>query len=130
MNEVSKHNVKLYMEYDEPEEGVDYVVNSNGAKDPREFDVAAFKKGLKKEINALKVRNPAVGKYYEDFILKRNYVDEALEFKVDNIEDVVKIYPGGPNGPNPEDNREHYSEWFFKNQPHELIYGKGENGQK
>jgi|TARA_B110000285_G_C15070164_1_gene587442 hypothetical protein len=63
----------------------------------------------------MKVRDPAVGKHYEDFLLKRNWVDEEMETKIDNIEEVVKLYPGGPNGPKPEDNVEHYSEWFFKN---------------
>jgi hypothetical protein len=56
----------------------------------------------------MKVRDPAVGKHYEDFLLKRNWVDEEMETKIDNIEEVVKLYPGGPNGPKPEDNVEHY----------------------
>ena len=63
----------------------------------------------------MKIRNPAVGKYYEDFLFKRNWIDEDMEMKFDNIEEIVKLYPGGPNGPNPEDDPEFYSEWFFRN---------------
>ena len=77
----------------------------------------------------MKIRDPAVGKYYEDFLFKRNWIDESFDKKYDNIDEIVKFYPGGPNGPLPEDNPDHYSEWFFKNQPHDLIYGEGENGQ-
>lgn len=78
-------------------------------------DTSVIKKSIKQDINQMKIRDPAIGKYYEDFLLKRNWIDEDLEFKVDNIDEVVKIYPGGPNGPLPEDNPKHYSEWFFKN---------------
>lgn len=79
---------------------------------------------MRAEINALKLRQPAVGKYYEDYLLKRNEMDEALEFNCD-IEKVVKYYPGSPKGPLPSDDPEHYSEWFMRNQPEDLIYGKG-----
>jgi hypothetical protein len=38
-----------------------------------------------------------VGKYYEDYMFKRNEMDEALEFECD-IEKVVKYYPGSAKG--------------------------------
>lgn len=52
-------------------------------------------------------------------------MDEMLEFNCD-IDKVVKYYPGSPKGPLPEDDPKHYSEWFVRNQPTELIYGKGQ----
>lgn len=36
----------------------------------------------------------------------------------------IKIYPGSPKGPRPEDDPEHYSKWFVENQP-EWIYEGG-----
>ena len=69
---------------------------------------------MRAEVNALKIREPAVGKYYEDYLFKRNEMDEALELNCD-IDKVVKYYPGSPAGPNPQDDPKHYSEWFIRN---------------
>jgi hypothetical protein len=44
-----------------------------------------------------------------------------------NLMDVVKFYPGSSKGMEPEDDPEFYSEWFMRNQPNDLIYGKGVN---
>lgn len=74
----------------------------------------------------LKAENPALAQHYNDTFMKRTEFDQIMEEKVDNIEDIVKFYPGGPNGPEPEDNPEHYSKWFLRNHPDEFIYGKGE----
>lgn len=51
--------------------------------------------------------------------------DEIMEEKIDDIDKIVKFYPGGPKGPRPEDDPEHYSAWFLRNHPDEYIYGKG-----
>jgi hypothetical protein len=110
--EVIKHNVVLRNEYVQGEEGIDYVLSEEG--DQRIINPKKIEKSIRAEINAMKIRSPAVGKYYEDFLLKRNAVDEGMELDVD-ISKIVKYYPGGPNGPEPEDNPGHYSEWFFRN---------------
>lgn len=91
--------------------------------DERIINPKRIEKTIQAQVNEMKIKNPAVGKYYEDFLLKKNKIDEDLDFDVD-ISKVVKYYPGGPNGPLPEDNVEHYSEWFFRNQPSDIIYGK------
>ena len=106
------------------EEGVDYTVTKGKIGDSRVANINKIKQDMRAETNALKIREPAVGKYYEDYLFKRNDMDEALELNCD-IEKVVKYYPGSPKGPNPEDDPEHYSEWFIRNQPDDLIYGKG-----
>jgi len=33
----------------------------------------------------------------------------------------IKIYPGSPKGPNPEDDPEFYSKWFVENQPKKIL---------
>ena len=54
-------------------------------------------------------------------MFKENEFDKPLTF---DPEKVIKYYPGSSKGPLPEDDPEHYSEWFMRNQPEE-IYGKG-----
>ena len=78
---------------------------------------------MQSEINQMKITRPAVGKYYENFLLKKNEIDEVIEDKTD-YSHLVKIYPGSSKGPLPEDDPEHYSDWFMRNQPTEEIYGK------
>jgi hypothetical protein len=36
----------------------------------------------------------------------------------------VKLYPGSESGPRPEDNPEHYSQWFIENQPKSIYEGE------
>ena len=84
-----------------------------------------MKRDLRAYVNSLKIEEPQ--KYQE---LKKKYFDDNYfadlhQMKVPGgIENIVKLYPGGPNGPKPEDNVEHYSDWFMRNHPDELIYGK------
>lgn len=48
-------------------------------------------------------------------------VEAGLQDKYD-IDKVVKFYPGSLKGPLPEDDPDHYSEWFMRSQPEDLIY--------
>ena len=50
-------------------------------------------------------------------------IEDAIEDKY-NIDEIVKIYPGSPKGPLPEDDPEFYSKWFMRNQPEDIIYPK------
>jgi hypothetical protein len=53
-------------------------------------------------------------------------IEDAVHDKY-NIDEIVKIYPGSPKGPLPEDDPEFYSKWFMRNQPEDLIYTKTKN---
>lgn len=65
--------------------------------------------------------NPVAAKRASDMLLKRDEIDDLVEGKNDNdfgdIDEIVKIYPGSPKGPLPQDDPDHYSEWFMRNQP-------------
>lgn len=95
--------------------------------DPRVANPNRMKRDLIAYINSLKLSDPSKHqRLKEEWITKNEYAD-LHEVKVPGgIENVVKFYPGGPNGPLPEDNKEHYSEWFMRNHPDELIYGKAD----
>lgn len=63
--------------------------------------------------------------------MKRNEIDDLVEGKFDNDLDmskIVKFYPGSSKGPLPEDDPDHYSEWFVRNQPTDLIYQGEDEG--
>lgn len=68
---------------------------------------------MRREINRLKLTNPELAAQREKFLFERNEIDEILTDEPDMSE--VKFYPGSDKGPNPEDNPEHYSEWFVSN---------------
>lgn len=70
----------------------------------------------------MKIKNPKMAKEMEQYLFKEGEMDKPLDF---DPEDIIKYYPGGPKGPNPEDDPDHYSEWFMRNQPVDEIYGKG-----
>ena len=74
----------------------------------------------------MKIREPALAAYYEEKLFKRNEVDDILEedWSHINLDEIIKFYPGSAKGPNPEDDPEHYSEWFIRNQPNKLLYGE------
>jgi hypothetical protein len=78
---------------------------------------------IKAEINLLRLGDPELAKEYEEYLLKRNEIDEILNEDVDLSE--VKQYPGSEKGPLPEDDPEHYSRWFIENQP-KSIYKDGD----
>jgi len=50
---------------------------------------------------------------------KEDEVAEAWASKLDPSE--IKIYPGSPKGPNPEDDPFTYSQWFYDNQPKSMY---------
>ena len=79
-------------------------------------------------VNSLKVEDPEKHKELKEKWFDNNYYADTHEMKVpEGFHDdgkIVKFYPGGPNGPDPADNKEHYSDWFMRNHPDELVYGK------
>jgi len=63
----------------------------------------------------LKLTDPVKAKELEEYYFKKNEIDELLVENWDLSE--VKLYPGSPKGPNPEDDPTFYSQWFVENQP-------------
>ena len=67
----------------------------------------------------MKITDPDRAKECEEFLLKRNDIDDILLADYDLSE--VKYYPGSDKGPLPEDDPEGYSKWFVENQPKKLF---------
>lgn len=84
------------------------------------MNMSKFKRDLKSEINAMKIKDLALGKHYEKVIFKEE--DELDDLKSIDIDKIIKFYPGSAKGPKPEDDPDTYSEWFMRNQPEKLIY--------
>ena len=72
----------------------------------------------------MQIDKPELAAYYKDKFF--GYDEELDGFKGTEAEvmDAVRYYPGSKKGPLPEDDPEHYSDWFIRNQPNDLIYGK------
>lgn len=82
-----------------------------------------MKKDVRAELNELRARDPKTAKVVSDYLFKEQEFEKRIELA--DPDSVIKAYPGSPKGPLPEDDPEHYSEWFVRNQPNDLIYGKG-----
>jgi len=115
--EVSEHNEKMDEEYTNGEEGIDYIYRKNAQLDPRLVDVNKMKADARAYLNEMKITDPDLAKYYEERLFKRNEVDEIVEEDLSHLDmdKIVKFYPGSKKGPEPEDDPEHYSEWFIRN---------------
>ena len=60
----------------------------------------------------MKFEKPATAQVYHDYFFKKNYIDQMIEDGLNdkyNVDEIVKIYPGSPKGPLPEDDPEFYS---------------------
>ena len=104
------------------EEGIDYQNMPASFEDPRFPSEKLLEKQLRKEINMIKMEDPEKAKEYEEYLFKRNEVDDAIAATFDMSE--VKYYPGSDKGPNPEDDVENYSRWFVENQPKSIYKGE------
>lgn len=102
------------------QEGVDYQVMPASFDDPNMPSEKLFAKSIKHEINALRMTDPEKAKEFDEYIFKRNEIDEVIKAPVDVSE--YKEYPGSEKGRYPEDDPDHYSRWFVENQP-KAIYG-------
>lgn len=70
----------------------------------------------------MKIQDPERAKEFEEYMFQRNEIDEGVHADVDLSE--VKLYPGSEKGPLPEDDIEHYSQWFVENQPKGIYKGQ------
>lgn len=68
---------------------------------------------MREEIKAMKLTDPDLAKHYEENLLKKTEVDRIMNLEPDLSE--IKVYPGSPKGPHPEDDPEFYSKWFVEN---------------
>ena len=104
---------------------MDYTVRLGQVGDPRLPSIAKMKRDARAEVAALKSKEPELGREYERQLFGPDPVwDEPLGVPLEELDNVVKEYPGSAKGPEPEDDPKHYSEWFMRNQPEDLIYGK------
>ena len=111
LKEVNEHNNAVKREYMDGEEGIDKIP---GAKDYRDLNENRLRQSVVNEFNRLKIVDPYKAQQLQEKVLKKNENDKLFD-KIDNIDEIVKIYPGSDKGPKPEDDPEFYSEWFIKN---------------
>ena len=116
------HNLKLINDFHQGEEGIDHAFSDK--IDARLADAKKIKKDIRREINEMKIKDPLTAEYYDKKFLQRNEIDEQFEDDIspEKLLSVIKYYPGSAKGPNPEDDPEHYSDWFMRNQPVDELY--------
>lgn len=107
----------------EGEEGVNKEFLPGNHDGTQGFNAKKFEKEIRQELAACKL-DPKMhdrANQLENFVLKKDtWIDEALNAP-DIPEDEIAFYPGSDKGPNPEDDPEHYSRWFFEHQPKSLY---------
>ena len=92
-----------------------------GFNDPDQPQEKIMIKQIRAEIQAMKLTDPEKAEMYEEFVMKKNHVDEYLLKNEDLSE--IKLYPGSDKGPLPSDDPHFYSKWFVDNQPKKLFAG-------
>jgi len=55
----------------------------------------------------MKADDPNTAQEFDDFVLKRNEIDDLMKMEIDPNE--VKFYPGSLKGPRPEDDPRSYT---------------------
>lgn len=123
-DEFTKHNLKIRGEFEYGEEGIDWNGRDPMDKDPRKPDIEKFTKDVKSQLKAMQVDRPELAAYYQEKFFGYNPELDGFKGTEEEVMDAVRYYPGSAKGPLPEDDPEHYSEWFMRNQPNDLIYGK------
>lgn len=69
---------------------------------------------MKAQIETLRLEEPETAEKLKDFVFNSCDIDQ--EWAKGPIPlDEIKFYPGSQKGPDPEDDPEHYSQWFVKN---------------
>lgn len=94
-------------------------------KDIRSLNPKLFRASLKKYIKKIEMDNPKEARKLERMFFDpfNEKVEEMA--KLIDIENVVKEYPGNKKGPLPEDDPDHYTEWFINNFPREMVWPDG-----
>ena len=104
--EIHAHNNEMMWEYNKEEAGI-------GPKhDP--LDVKKFSKEIKAELAQIRLHDSAKADHLEKMIFDRDTeLDKALNVKIPAEE--IKFYPGSIKGPEPEDDPEEWSKWYYEN---------------
>jgi hypothetical protein len=66
----------MYREKGFGEEGTDYITVSKEVPDPDMPNTKLFERQVKREINQMKMEDPLKAKEFEEFMFKRNVIDE------------------------------------------------------
>lgn len=115
--ETQEHNRKVLQDYVKGEEGVDYIFG-NYDNDPNTLTENKLNKLAKKhyapQLKQLKDKIKELSGTSKDPEHLRKL--ELLKLKDVKPSD-IKEYPGGPNGPFPEDNKDHYLNWLDLHMP-------------
>lgn len=117
-------SVELMDEVIAGEEGIDYQVVPENFDDPSRPSSALLERQVRKELNLLKIEDPKRAREYEKFMFERNEYDDLIADNDSLDMSEFKVYPGSAKGPNPEDDPEHYSQWFVENQPKSIYQGE------
>ena len=107
---------KLYSEYLEGEEGIDYVKYAPGEQDPRKINQKKLEREIKAQLDVLAIDEPDIASELKKRILRTDTVVDEMLSSIIPIEE-VKFYPGSDKGLHPDDDPETYSRWFYENQP-------------
>ena len=109
-------NIDTLLEYEDH----NAVVLPDGQLRPDEIDQTLVESQIKEKLDEYEKEDPVSAELLRNYIFdKEDDVAEAWASKLDHSE--VKIYPGSPKGPNPEDDPFTYSQWFYDNQPKSMY---------
>jgi hypothetical protein len=87
------------------------------------FNEKKFEREVENEMRAIQHSDPDKAARLRDFVLSKDtWVDEAIGPNAPDVPDEeIHMYPGSLKGPEPEDDPETYSRWFFEHQPKSLY---------
>jgi hypothetical protein len=118
------HNKEMYDTFmDEDKDKKSDHVQLEGLGQEDEFNEKKFEREVEKEMIAIQHSNPERANRLKNFVLNKDtWVDEAIGPNAPEVPDEeIHFYPGSLKGPEPEDDPETYSRWFFEHQPKSLY---------
>lgn len=91
------------------------------------FNLEMFRKTLRARVKQLKIERPLIAKELEEhFFNEELEMKKQIEFsKTIDWKKHTKYYPGSKKGPDPEDDPDHYLEWFINNYPKDVLHPDG-----
>lgn len=106
---------------------MDYRKEEAGLEaDKPKVDMKLLKKQIMVHINDIAQTDPAKAKEIEEFVFTHNEFDDAV---IDPIpEEEIKMYPGSILGPEPEDDIDSWSKWYYEHQPKSAFKDGNING--
>lgn len=118
--DVNMKNLATFEEYKKGEEGIDYIKYAPG-QDPTEINNKKLASEIKQKLKTLAIEEPELaGELQSRIFSTDSELDKELAKGEIPVEE-VKFYPGSIKGPEPEDDPESYSKWFYDNQPKSTL---------